>query len=212
MIDLSQLHEPFHPSKVSWRVGSISKKDPKKATALAYIDARDVMDKLDNVIGLSNWQCRYIGFGDKTCCEIDIWVEGRGWVTKSNGAGDSNVEAEKGAFSDAFKRAAVAWGIGRYLYDIKNVWVEIDEYKHITKPELKRLEGLLPRPKSQSKPEDPALKALFASAKENASQGRKAFDEFWGAISKEERSSLRYGGTIMQECKKLIDAKEAKGE
>lgn len=207
MIDLSQLHEPFDPSIVSWRVGSISKKDPKKATALAYIDARDVMDRLDSVVGADNWQCRHQGFGDKTCCEIDIWIEGRGWVTKSNGAGDSNVEAEKGAFSDAFKRAAVAWGIGRYLYDIKNVWVEIDEYKHITKPELKRLEGLLPTPKLQPKPEDPALEALYASAKENASQGRKAFDEFWTEIDTNQRIALKSNDKIMQECKKLIEAK-----
>ena len=207
MIDLSQLHEPFDPSVVSWRVGSISKKDPKKATALAYIDARDVMDRLDKVIGSENWQCRYIGFGEKTCCEIDIWVEGRGWVTKSNGAGDSNVEAEKGAFSDAFKRAAVAWGIGRYLYDVKNVWVEIDEYKHITKPELKRLEGLLPKPKPKSNVEDPALTALYASAKENASEGRKAFDEFWSEIDTDQRVALKSNDKIMQECKKLIEAK-----
>ena len=41
---------------------------------------------------------------------------GTGWVTKSDGAEDSTIEAVKGAYSDSFKRAAVKWGIARYLY------------------------------------------------------------------------------------------------
>lgn len=48
------------------------------------------------------------------------------WVTKADGAGDSDVEAEKGAISDALKRAAVKWGIGRYLYDLGNIWVDTE--------------------------------------------------------------------------------------
>jgi hypothetical protein len=37
------------------------------------------------------------------------------------------MEAEKGALSDAFKRAAVRWGIGRYLYDTDSPWVAIEK-------------------------------------------------------------------------------------
>lgn len=120
-----RLRAPFPPDRVSWRIGSTTQ-DKKKGMALAYIDARDVMDRLDEVVGPGNWQDRYPHAAGKTVCEIDIYIEGRGWVTKSDGAGDSDVEAEKGALSDAFKRAAVRWGIGRYLYDVASVWVEIE--------------------------------------------------------------------------------------
>ena len=49
------------------------------------------------------------------------------WVWKSNGAGQSDIEAEKGQFSDAFKRAAVLWGIGRYLYALPSPWVDLED-------------------------------------------------------------------------------------
>jgi hypothetical protein len=131
------LAAPFPADKVSWRVGTSNKKKVQRDTGnnsakatkgqvLAYIDARDVMDRLDEVVGPENWQDRYTHVDKKTVCEIDIWVEGRGWVTKADGAGDSDIEAEKGALSDAFKRAAVRWGIGRYLYGMGNTWVELE--------------------------------------------------------------------------------------
>jgi hypothetical protein len=77
-----------------------------------------------------NWQCKYSHADNKTICEISVLIQGQ-WITRANGAGDSDIEAEKGAISDAFKRAAVMFGIGRYLYQLPNVWVALDEYKHI---------------------------------------------------------------------------------
>jgi len=139
------LAAPFAPDVVSWRVGSTSEKDPDKPVglALAYIDARDVMIRLDEVVGPENWQDRYEVHGGKTLCYLSVresFFEARGgstpeevtlrrssWVTKADGAGDSDVEAEKGALSDAFKRAAVKWGVGRYLYDIKSPWVDVEK-------------------------------------------------------------------------------------
>jgi hypothetical protein len=122
---MERLAAPFPPELVSWRVGSTTQ-DKKKGMALAFIDARDVMNRLDEVVGPENWQDRYPHAGAKTVCEIDIWCEGRGWVTKADGAGDTDVEKEKGSLSDAFKRAAVRWGIGRYLYDLPSPWVELE--------------------------------------------------------------------------------------
>lgn len=122
-IDLAKLAAPFDPAKISWRVGATTQ-DKTNGLALAYIDARDVMERLDEVCGPANWQNRYSHAGQKTICEIGILINGE-WVWKANGAGDSDVEAEKGASSDAFKRAAVLWGIGRYLYDIDSPWVAI---------------------------------------------------------------------------------------
>ena len=152
-MNLADLKAPFAPNKISWRVGSTTK-DKSKGMALAYIDARDVQDRLDEVCGVTGWQCRYVPMHDKkTVCEIGIWcpIPINDWIWKSDGAGDSDIEAEKGALSDAFKRAAVRWGIGRYLYDLDSPWVELETYekngqvfaKGIKAHEYKRLEALL---------------------------------------------------------------------
>lgn len=87
------------------------------------------MERLDDVCKVEGWQCRYPFLG---CCEISICIgsspQGAIWVTKSNGAGQSDIEAEKGQYSDAFKRAAVLWGVGRYLYDLPNTWFPIEPH------------------------------------------------------------------------------------
>lgn len=119
---LEQLKRPFPVKSISWRVGATSK-DKSKGIALAYIDARDVMARLDDVFGM-NWQCKYSHADNKTICEISVLINGT-WITRANGAGDSDIEAEKGAISDAFKRAAVMFGIGRYLYQLPNEWVDL---------------------------------------------------------------------------------------
>jgi len=124
MIDLNALKAPFPAEAVSWRVGSTNS-DKTKGLALAYIDARDVMERLDAVCGLENWQDRYEFHGTRTVCYLSIRI-GDEWVTKADGAGDSDVESEKGSISDALKRAAVKWSVGRYLYDVASPWVELE--------------------------------------------------------------------------------------
>lgn len=126
-VDLKALAAEFPRNVVSWRAQSVTK-DGTKAMALAYIDARDVMERLDAVCGPEGWQCDYPHAAAKTVCRIGIKI-GDEWVWKSNGAGDSDIEAEKGALSDAFKRAAVLWGIGRYLYDTETPWVPCEAYE-----------------------------------------------------------------------------------
>lgn len=120
----SRLAEPFPPDAISWRVGSTTA-DKSKGMALAYLDARDVMDRLDLVCGPDGWQNRYTHAGGITVCEIGVRLEDGSWVWKADGAGTSDIEAEKGALSDAFKRAAVRWGIGRYLYSLPSPWVDL---------------------------------------------------------------------------------------
>lgn len=125
-----RLSAPFDADKVSWRVGSTNP-DKTKGLALAYLDARDVMDRFDLVCGPDGWQNRYSHANGKTVCDIGVRIvrEPGGpaeWVWKADGAGDTDVEAEKGALSDAFKRSAVRWGVGRYLYGLGNTWVELE--------------------------------------------------------------------------------------
>lgn len=116
---INALKQPFDPGLIHWRVGATTA-DKSKGIALAYINARDVMKRLDEVMGL-DWQCRYPYEG---CCEIGLRLNGE-WLWRSNGAGETDIEGEKGRYSDAFKRAAVLWGVGRYLYYLPNVWVEL---------------------------------------------------------------------------------------
>lgn len=127
MPDLQKLFEPFAKDAISWRAQHVTKEPPHKALALAYIDARDVMNRLDDVCGIDGWQCKYSHANGKTICDIGIFSEvHKEWIWKADGAGDTDIEAEKGAISDAFKRAAVKWGVGRYLYNLDAVWVPCD--------------------------------------------------------------------------------------
>lgn len=124
----------FPREQVRWRAQQVNK-DGTSAMALAYIDARDVMDRLDAVCGPDGWQSEHYAVGSKTACKIGLKKptslpdDSAEWIWKSDGAGDTAVEADKGAMSDAFKRAAVHWGIGRYLYDFPVLWIPCESYK-----------------------------------------------------------------------------------
>lgn len=132
------LERPFPVDRIHWRLGSTNAKQlgvkPWEATRgipLAYIDARDVMKRLDDVLGPENWQCTYPIIAEGIAiCNLSVRYPGTDeWITKANGAGDTQVEAEKGKLSDALKRAAVNFGIGRYLYSLPNVWVDVQNGK-----------------------------------------------------------------------------------
>lgn len=132
------LCEPFASDEVEWRVGSTNA-DKTKCLPLCYLDARAVMDRLDSVCGPDGWQNTYSsGVNGSIVCNISILI-GSSWIWKSDGAGETHIEAEKGALSDAFKRAAVRWGIGRYLYEIKSPWIPLDQGKYISDAERKKL-------------------------------------------------------------------------
>lgn len=121
---VAELAAPFPPESVHWRAQTVSERNgTHKALALAYLDARDVQDRLDGVCGPENWQDSYLEtVKGRIICTLQVRVNDE-WISKSDGAGDTDVEGEKGALSDALKRAAVKWGIGRYLYSMPNVWV-----------------------------------------------------------------------------------------
>lgn len=135
-IDFQKLAEPFPAEAIHWRAQNLTK-DGSKALALAYLDSRDVQDRLDDVCGPANWQDRYEFHGSRTVCYLSVRV-GDEWITKADGAGDSAVEAEKGSISDALKRAAVKWGIGRYLYDLGDTWVPCESTDYQGKKRFKK--------------------------------------------------------------------------
>ena len=159
----SRLLAPFPPGEIEWRVGSTNAAKTS-GLALAYLTARHVMDRLDEIVGTANWQDRYEFHGSKTVCYLSIRIDGE-WITKADGAGDTDVEAEKGSISDALKRAAVKWGIGRYLYDLGNVWVEIEpagksfriklsEYAKLERTLAQKFGGSAPAPPPRVNPDE----------------------------------------------------------
>lgn len=149
------LSAPFPSEYIDWRVGSTTS-DKTKGMALAYVDARTVMDRLDTICGPDKWQCNYTpGVNGSIICNIGIQMPpdrevakivgvellNNSWVWKADGAGATDFEGEKGALSDAFKRAAVRFGIGRYLYDLKAPWVAIEAFGNPQKPSYKIAEA-----------------------------------------------------------------------
>jgi hypothetical protein len=98
------------------------------AQCVAYIDSRDVQDLLDEVVGANNWQDKYYEVKGNLFCSIGIKC-GDDWVYKTDCGSESNVEKQKGEASDAFKRAAVKWGIGRFLYSLGIPKLKTKDYK-----------------------------------------------------------------------------------
>lgn len=119
-MDLTKLDEPFSASDIEWRIQQAGKaSNGIWAKVLAYVTNRAIMKRLDEVCGKAGWRNEYrdIPDGGGVECGISIKVDGE-WITKWDAAENTQVEAVKGGRSGAMKRAAVQWGIGRYLYDL----------------------------------------------------------------------------------------------
>jgi hypothetical protein len=103
-----------------------------RALAVAYIDARTVMDRLDKALGVGNWQTSYREIGHGVVCTLSVRIVGE-WVSHEDVGSYSDQPDEgdkvKAAFSDALKRAAVHLGIGRYLYSLPKQWCDYDTHK-----------------------------------------------------------------------------------
>jgi len=106
------LAAPFEPGEVRVR--------PQGARQLQYITARTVMNRLDNVLGPANWWDEYTPLENSVICRLTIRLPDGTTLTKSDAGGYAGMadsgDDDKSGFSDAFKRAAVKFGIGRYLY------------------------------------------------------------------------------------------------
>lgn len=120
-----KLKTPFKPDEIEWRV-SATNKEKTKGLAVAYITNRAIQKRLDEVVGIFNWQNKFEIVGNAKVCGISIFINEK-WVTKYDGASDTDIEAVKGGLSGAMKRAAVQWGIGRYLYNLPGQWVKIKQ-------------------------------------------------------------------------------------
>ena len=127
-----ELARPFAPEDLEWRI-QVTSKDKTSGLAIPYVTNRAIQDRLDEVVGPENWYNDYKpwhgnGKKDAQLCGISIYIEGKGFVTKWDGAEDTDIEPVKGGLSDSMKRAAVQWGVGRVLYKMtKPLWVRIEQ-------------------------------------------------------------------------------------
>lgn len=125
MVDVAALRAPFAPQEHSWRAQQVARSG-ETAQALCYITSRAVQNRLDDVCTPAGWESSFTETpAGRVISTISINMGDR-WVSKSDGAGATAMEGEKGGLSGAFKRAAVMWGIGRYLYELPAVWAECE--------------------------------------------------------------------------------------
>lgn len=145
-----QLAAPFADDEVKFKPAAVT---GGRALALPYVDARAIQDRLDEVLGVAGWQDEYECLPDgSVVCRLRLRL-GEEWITKMDVGGPSEQPDEgdrrKAAFSDALKRAAVKFGIGRYLYRQEAQWVDYDsQKKKFAKP---------PRLPASAQPRQPAL-------------------------------------------------------
>ena len=173
-IQKRQLAQPFKAEDIEWRIASTNK-EKTKGIAVAYVDSRAIQERLDSIFGCENWQNSFeITQGaekDLTSyvCRIGIYSPERNeWIFKSDGSGPTDIEPVKGGLSGALKRAASVWNIGRYLYELDGVWVDIEQKGKsyfIKNEELERLKTYYNRAmraketgKSVSAPDKPETK------------------------------------------------------
>lgn len=164
------LAAPFAATEVKFKPQSVK---GNRALALAYIDARLVEDRLDDVLGVENWQDEYETLADgSVVCRLRLKL-GDQWITKMDVGSPSEQpdggDRLKAAFSDALKRAAVKFGIGRYLYRLPATWADYDPMKKqfthtpqlpafaLPRSAAKKAEPAAPKPEPAADPKTAAL-------------------------------------------------------
>ena len=124
------LSAPFQNADIEWRV-SATNHEKTNGLAVPYVTNRAIQTRLDDTVGIDGWHNDFVPWkGDKAqLCGISIYLpELKDWLTKWDGSDDTDIECVKGGLSDSMKRAAVEWGIGRYLYGMTPpLWVGIEQ-------------------------------------------------------------------------------------
>jgi Rad52/22 family double-strand break repair protein len=140
---VAALEVPFDASQIEWRVMNTTKgQQPARGQVVPYADQRAYTDRLNMLFTPAGWTRRYTihtsanferGQDKKTVakvlvsCELTIFGLGSHSATGEEFADDPN--ALTAAEAQAFKRAAVCFGLGRYLYYFTGSWVDLDDRK-----------------------------------------------------------------------------------
>jgi hypothetical protein len=119
--DLKVLKAPFPRERLGVKVQTYSK-DRSRAMLVLYLQHTDVQDRLEEVDPA--WTTEVLKeerMEDSVYVRLKLTLKG---VSREN-VGEGN--DPKGAYSDALKRCAMLFGVGRYLYDSDTIWVSYDE-------------------------------------------------------------------------------------
>ena len=129
------LNAPFPVEDIEWRVQQSGEKSGRPwAMVLAYVTNRAIMERLDSTFGMYSWKNEFTaGPNGGLLCGISVFHNNE-WITKWDGADNTQIESIKGGLSSAMKRCAVQWGIGRYLYNLDVHFAKFHpQGKHSTK-------------------------------------------------------------------------------
>ena len=135
------LTAPILPNEIEWRVQSQT--STGKLIVVPYINNRCVMHRFDAAFGPENWTSEFREIANGFICRLTITIviptqkisveNGTDYIEhnsrtiyREDGASKTNIEPEKGGISDAMKRAAVQFGLGRCLYDYPRVFIECE--------------------------------------------------------------------------------------
>jgi len=134
---LADLAQPFDPEAVEFKAGATTQ-DKARALALAYVDSRVYQGRLDAVT--PDWRNEYTReyAGDRVIVTCALTVAGVtrqaiGESLQASARHDGSTVIEENAATtaeaQAFKRACSAFGLGRYLYSVPQVWADYDSGK-----------------------------------------------------------------------------------
>jgi hypothetical protein len=139
----AQLTEPFDPSEIKWRVTHTTR-DGSRGAVIAFADPRAYSDRLNHVFTPSGWTRAYevntvssvtrmkkdklIQTG-KVLVTCTVTIAGIGTHADSGEEWADEENAMTSAQAQAFKRACTCFGLGRYLYNLAEMWVLLNQHR-----------------------------------------------------------------------------------
>lgn len=139
---VAELEVPFSPSLIEWRVVRVSE-DRSRGQILPYADQRAYTDRLNELFTPAGWTRTYTvqtsatferSRDNKVAAKVfvtcELTIHGIGSHSATGEEWTDNENAGTSAEAQAFKRACSCFGLGRYLYNLGGVWVELDEHGH----------------------------------------------------------------------------------
>ena len=204
---LQQLRKPFAPEAIQWKPGATNR-DKTKALALAYVDSRHYHSRLDDVVG-ANWSDHYEVHANGSIIVCALTVDGitRCDVGEKDAADQNTVTSAK---AQAFKRACSAFGLGRYLYEFPQEWVEYNQqYRRFTDNGLRRLDATAKRHYTQLEKGTPNPTPTTRPEPDNGSEpidsDQDAIDKLFSTVNAKTGNYYRHAAHMYNTLRKELN-------
>ena len=171
------LREPFAPEELQWRIEALSQ-DKRRALVVPHIDAKALLDRLDEVVGTHGWHDSYEVLQAPLSSAAGIYaVKCRLTIMDVCKEDVGEGHSFKAAFSDALERAAVKFGVGRFLYPVDQQWVDHDpQTGQISLPKVEGVIGADRYPSSETKPAQAVVSTATTPSTENKPEPQELID------------------------------------